>query len=191
MYIRPRKYIQPPRGTYPIHCKNHETTITCTCACIYKHKYIIIHVHTCVNCFFLIFIPNTVHSDFPTSAKAVSLLTCVCTRIYHCSTTGYMQNHCTHDLQCTCTCMNFIKRCLGTRLHMIAYTHGAHPGSVHEYVDGVWGNGCCLLKTRLTLAYILSSSKYPSPLYQCIHVHLGTDKYNYRPLCVIGHKIFQ
>ena len=96
-------------------------------------------------------------------------------RIYHCSTTGYMQNHCTHDLQCTCTCMNFIKRCLGTRLHMIACTHGAHPGSVHEYVNGVWGNGCCFLKTRLTLAYILSSSKYPSPLYQCIHVHLGTD----------------
>ena len=26
--LYPRKYIEPLRGTYPIHCKNHETTIT-------------------------------------------------------------------------------------------------------------------------------------------------------------------
>ena len=29
--LHPRKYIQPSRGTNPMHCKNHETTITYTC----------------------------------------------------------------------------------------------------------------------------------------------------------------
>ena len=29
--LRRWKYVQSSRGTYPIHCKNHETTITCTC----------------------------------------------------------------------------------------------------------------------------------------------------------------
>ena len=37
--LRPRKSIQLSRGTSPIHCKKHETTITCTC--------IYIHVHLC------------------------------------------------------------------------------------------------------------------------------------------------
>ena len=40
--LRPRKYIQPSRSTYPIHCKNNETTITCirflspiSCTCMF------------------------------------------------------------------------------------------------------------------------------------------------------------
>ena len=33
---RPRNYIQPSRGTHRIHCKNHDTTITCTIQPWYK-----------------------------------------------------------------------------------------------------------------------------------------------------------
>ena len=28
LYVLPREYMQPSRGTYPVHCRIHETTIT-------------------------------------------------------------------------------------------------------------------------------------------------------------------
>ena len=42
--LDPQKYIQPSRGTYPMHCKNHET-ITCTRTCI---AYLTIFLHLTV-----------------------------------------------------------------------------------------------------------------------------------------------
>ena len=52
LYVLPRAplYILPSRGTYPIHCKNHETTITCPLdACLLPATSPLYYnyVHTC------------------------------------------------------------------------------------------------------------------------------------------------
>ena len=49
---------------------------------------------------------------------------------------------------------------------------GTYPSSVDENVSTVGINGESFLKASLALLSLKVSSKYPSPLEQCVDVHL-------------------
>ena len=68
--LPPWKYMQPSLTTYPIHCKNHETTITCTCTYIYDSTVTL----------FLIFLRTDFSAFSSTYRYIVHDVHCTCTQ---------------------------------------------------------------------------------------------------------------
>ena len=60
----------------------------------------------------------------------------------------------------------------GRRKEMINLVNDTYPSSVDENISTVGINGESFLKASLALLRLKVSSKYPTPLEQCIDVHL-------------------
>ena len=105
--LRPRKYRQPLRGTYRIHCKNHATTT----------MYYMLHVH-CMTTHHLLLVVEQCGTEkvLERNLQRPTLCTCTCTYICTYILTTYIciqrywqvgkihfPSTCIHVCTCTCT----------------------------------------------------------------------------------------